>query len=118
MNSSRLYGQYKKAPLLGNTESLVGEAPLARRLSCFTLGALIIVKMDVAFNHLVVFREGSRFVPIHSLCFENGEKVLRFQPQTHPPVATGTDTTLLLSQDAFCKAASFSGLPKHRPKAE
>ena len=42
-----------------------------RRLSGLKSDALVIVKMDIAVNHLVCLRKRGRFVPV----FEDGEKV-------------------------------------------
>lgn len=37
----------------------------------------MVVKMDIAANHLVGFREGSRFVAVNTLRFEDGEEIFR-----------------------------------------
>ena len=46
-------------------------APLTLRHFCFALDAFEIVKMDVVVNHLVGFHDGSWFVAVDALCFEN-----------------------------------------------
>ena len=57
MNRPRLCGQEKKGPLVGNIEILGGEASFQRRLSSFELDALVVVKIDIAVNHLVSLTE-------------------------------------------------------------
>lgn len=37
----------------------------------------MVVKVDIAVNHLVDFREGSRFVAVNTLGFEDGEEIFR-----------------------------------------
>lgn len=39
------------------------------------MDTLVVVKVDVTFNHLVGFREGRWFVAVDALCFENGEEI-------------------------------------------
>ena len=44
-----------------------------RRLSSFDLDALMVVEVDIAVNHFVGFREGSRFVAVDAFCFEDSD---------------------------------------------
>lgn len=69
MNWSKLYGQYKKIPLVGRYEVLTGLAQRERSHSCFVLDTLVIIKMNIAINHVFGFLEGSRFVAVDTLCF-------------------------------------------------
>ena len=67
----------QKKPLVQEYSVLAGMAQRQRRHSCFALDALVIVKMDVAVNHLVRFQKGSRFVAVNAFCFENGKEIFR-----------------------------------------
>ena len=46
----------QKEPLVQEYSVLAGEAQRERRHSCFALDALMVVKMDIAVNHLVGFQ--------------------------------------------------------------
>ena len=37
----------------------------------------MIVKVDIAVNHLIGFRKGSRFMAVNALGFEDGEEIFR-----------------------------------------
>mgnify|MGYP000112376585 CR=1 FL=1 len=37
----------------------------------------MVVKMDIAVNHLVGFQDGSRFMAVNALRFEDGEEIFR-----------------------------------------
>lgn len=37
----------------------------------------MVIKMNIAVDHLVGFREGSRFVAVNALRFEDGEEIFR-----------------------------------------
>ena len=37
----------------------------------------MVVKVDVAVNHFIGLREGSRFVAVDALCFEDREEIFR-----------------------------------------
>ena len=67
----------QKEPLVQEYSVLAGEAQRERRHSCFALDALMVVKVDIAVNHLVGFREGRRFVAVDTLRFEDGEEIFR-----------------------------------------
>ena len=54
---------------------LVGEVSRQRRLSGLKLDVIMVVKVDISVNHLVGFREGSRFVTVNALDFEDGEEI-------------------------------------------
>ena len=54
---------------------LAGVAQRERRHSCFALDALMVVKVDIAVNHLVGFREGRRFVAVDTLRFEDRKEI-------------------------------------------
>ena len=56
---------------------LAGVAQRERRHSCFALDALMVVKVDIAVNHLVGFREGRRFVAVDKPRFWGGEEIFR-----------------------------------------
>ena len=64
----------KRAPVQ-EYSVLAGMAQRQRRHSCFALDALVVVKMDVAVNHLVGLREGRRFVTVDALCLENRKEI-------------------------------------------
>ena len=59
----------QKEPLVQEYLVLAGVAQRERRHSCFALDALMVVKVDIAVNHLVGFREGRRFVAVDTLRF-------------------------------------------------
>ena len=67
----------QKEPLVQEYSVLAGVAQREGRHSCFALDALMVVKVDIAVNHLVGFREGSRFVAVNTLGFEDGEEIFR-----------------------------------------
>ena len=67
----------QKEPLVQEYSVLAGEAQRERRHSCFALDALMVVKVDIAVNHLVGFREGRWFVAVDTLRFEDGEEIFR-----------------------------------------
>ena len=52
----------QKEPLVQEYSVLAGVAQRERRHSCFALDALMVVKVDIAVNHLVGFKEGRRRV--------------------------------------------------------
>ena len=37
----------------------------------------MVVKVDVAVNHLIDFEKGSGLGPVNALCFEDGKEILR-----------------------------------------
>ena len=65
----------QKEPLVQEYSVLAGVAQRERRHSSFALDALMVVKVDIAVNHLVGFREGRRFVAVDTLRFEDGEEI-------------------------------------------
>ena len=67
----------QKEPLVQEYSVLAGVAQRERRHSCFALDALMVVKVDIAVNHLVGFREGRWFVAVDTLRFEDGEEIFR-----------------------------------------
>ena len=66
--------QHKKSP--GRKyRNLSGETSRKRRLSRLELDALMVVEVDVAFDHPIYFRKGNWFVAVETFCFKSREEI-------------------------------------------